>query len=67
MVGLPGAVTAPNLTPDSETGLGRWSDDEIGRAIREGVDRDGNALFPLMPYERYRSFSDEDLAPSWFS
>ena len=62
MVGLPGALTAPNLTPDAETGLGRWSDDEIGRAIREGVDRDGNALFPLMPYERYRPFSDEDLA-----
>jgi mono/diheme cytochrome c family protein len=62
MAGLPGAVTAPNLTSDAETGLGRWSDDEIGRAIREGVDRDGNALFPLMPYERYRSFSDEDLA-----
>jgi hypothetical protein len=62
MVGLPGALTAPNLTPDAETGLGRWSDDEIGRAIREGVDRDGNALFPLMPYERYRRFSDEDIA-----
>ena len=62
MAGLPGALTAPNLTPDAETGLGRWSDDEIGRAVREGVDRDGNALFPLMPYERYRRFSDEDLA-----
>jgi mono/diheme cytochrome c family protein len=62
LIGLPGAVTAPNLTPDPETGLGRWSDDEIGRAIREGVDRDGNALFPLMPYRRYRNLSDEDLA-----
>jgi mono/diheme cytochrome c family protein len=60
--GLPGTLTAQNLTPDPETGLGRWSDDEIGRAIREGVDRDGNALFPLMPYARYRHLSDEDLA-----
>jgi mono/diheme cytochrome c family protein len=62
LTGLPGMVTAPNLTPDPETGLGRWSDDEIGRAIREGVDRDGNTLFPLMPYRRYRHLSDEDLA-----
>jgi mono/diheme cytochrome c family protein len=62
LAGLPGAVTAPNLTPDPETGLGRWSDDEIARAIREGVDRDGHTLFPLMPYQRYRHLSDEDLA-----
>jgi mono/diheme cytochrome c family protein len=62
LAGLPGVVTAANLTPDPETGLGRWSDDEIGRAIREGVDRDGNTLFPLMPYRRYRHLSDEDLA-----
>jgi hypothetical protein len=60
--GLPGNVVAANLTPDPETGLGRWTDDEIGRAIREGVDRRGQALFPLMPYERYRHLSDEDLA-----
>jgi len=59
---LPGVVTAPNLTPDPETGLGRWSDDEVGRAIREGVDRDGNTLFPVMPYTTYRNLSDEDLA-----
>jgi len=61
-VGLPGRVTAPNLTPDPETGLGRWSDDEIGRAIREGISRDGHALFPLMPYPHYLSLPDEDLA-----
>jgi mono/diheme cytochrome c family protein len=62
LTGLPGALTVPNLTPDPETGLGRWSDDQIGRAIREGVDRDGHTLFPLMPYEHYRHLSDEDLA-----
>lgn len=59
---LPGEVTAPNITPDPETGLGRWTDDEIGRAIREGVDRDGNTLFPIMPYDHYRHLSDEDTA-----
>ena len=59
---LPGRVVAPNLTPDAETGVGRWSDDQLARAIREGVGHDGRALFPLMPYTHYRSMSDEDLA-----
>ena len=62
LVGLPGTLVAPNITPDPETGLGRWSDDEIGRSIREGVDREGRTLFPLMPYTSFRILSDEDLA-----
>jgi mono/diheme cytochrome c family protein len=55
-------VTASNLTPDPETGVGRWTDDELARAIREGIGRDGRALFPTMPYEKFRSMSDEDVA-----
>ena len=51
-----------NLTPDLETGAGNWTDDQLARAIREGVGHDGRALFPLMPYSRFRSMSDEDLA-----
>ncbi len=51
-----------NLTADPETGLGNWTDDEIVRAIREGVDRTGRTLFPLMPYERFHQMSDEDVA-----
>lgn len=59
--GLP-YVTAPNITPDPETGAGTWTDDMIARAIREGIGHDGRTLFPLMPYSQYRSMSDEDLA-----
>jgi mono/diheme cytochrome c family protein len=59
---LPGRIVAPNLTPDVETGAGGWADDQLARAIREGVGHDGRALFTLMPYERYRTMSDEDLA-----
>jgi len=59
---LPGRVVAPNITPDGETGVGNWTDDELARAIREGIGHDGRALFPLMPYRKYRSLSDEDLA-----
>ncbi len=59
--GLPW-ITAPNITPDLDTGVGRWSDDTLARAIREGIGLDGRALFPLMPYHRYKYMSDEDLA-----
>jgi mono/diheme cytochrome c family protein len=55
-------VTAPNLTPDPETGIGTWSDDALARAIREGIGHDGRTLFPIMPYERFRHMTDEDLA-----
>lgn len=60
-LGLPGKVVASNLTSDKETGLGAWTDGEIIRAIREGVSRDGRALFPFMPYPQYRNMSDEDV------
>ncbi len=59
---MPGTVVAPNLTPDSATGAGTWSDDQFARAIREGIAHDGRTLFPLMPYEHFRHMSDEDLA-----
>jgi mono/diheme cytochrome c family protein len=55
-------LVAPNITPDRETGVGEWTDDQLARAIREGVSRDGRALFPLMPYGGFRNMSDEDLA-----
>jgi mono/diheme cytochrome c family protein len=58
---LPGHVVAPNLTPDRETGLGAWTDGEIMRLVREGVTRDGRAIFPYMPYYAYaKALSDDD-------
>ncbi len=60
--GLPGRIIASNLTPDPETGTGNWSDDQLARAIREGIGHDGRALFPMMPYSRFRHMTDEDLA-----
>ena len=58
---VPGRVAAQNITPDMETGLGSWTDGEIMRAVREGVRKDGTALFPMMPYPEFREMSDEDL------
>ena len=59
--GLPGRVAARNITPERESGIGQWSDGEKIRAIREGVRRDGTALFPMMPYRFYRHMSDQDV------
>jgi mono/diheme cytochrome c family protein len=53
----------PNITPDLDTGLGRWSDDEIGRAIRTGVARDGRQLDHVMPYlSAFHDMTDQDAA-----
>ena len=59
-LGVPGLVQAQNITADKEYGLGDWTDGEILRAMREGVDRHGRALFPMMPYEYFHQMSDED-------
>jgi hypothetical protein len=60
-MGLPGLVAPPNITPDADTGIGTWTDGEKVRAIREGVDKDGRTLFPMMPYSNFRKMSDEDV------
>jgi Cytochrome c len=62
MPGFPGTVVAPNITPDPETGIGNFTDDQLARAIREGISHDGQTLFPMMPYTHFRRMSDEDLA-----
>lgn len=51
----------PNITQDMETGLGGWSDAEIARAIREGIDKDG-VSFVIMPSANYHALSDADVA-----
>lgn len=57
--GMRGEVCTQNLTPH-EKGLKGWTDGEILRAMREGVSKDGRALFPTMPYSYYRALSDDD-------
>lgn len=55
-----GAVSR-NITPHPEFGIGRWSDAEVKRAIREGVSRDGRKLSPPMPFESYAGMTEADL------
>lgn len=56
-----GTVYTTNLTPDAETGLGRWSFSAFQRAMREGISRDGHALYPAFPYTAFAKVSDDDL------
>jgi mono/diheme cytochrome c family protein len=55
-------AVASNITPDPDTGIGRWTDVQLGKAIREGIRPDGTVIGPPMPSEFYRHLSDEDLA-----
>ena len=59
-VGFPGVVAAQNITSHPADGLGQWSDGEIIRAMREGIDRNGDALFPMMPYQHFSVMCDDD-------
>lgn len=61
MAGFPGRLCIRNITPDDETGIGAWTDGELARAIREGVSRNGEALFPIMPWFMYTGMSDSDV------
>jgi mono/diheme cytochrome c family protein len=58
----PFRAVAPNITPDPETGIGRWTDAQIATAIREGRRPDGTIIGPPMPFALYRGLSDRDLA-----
>ena len=49
-----------NITQDHETGIGAWSDEEIIRAVREGIRPDGSVIGPIMPINLYRHISDVD-------
>jgi len=54
-------VYAANITPDKETGIGTWSDEEIIKTIREGKNKEGKIIFPPMPVPTYNSMSDDDV------
>ena len=56
-----GTFYSPNITPDAETGIGGWSDDDFVDAFWEGVSPDGEHYFPSFPYTAYMGASREDL------
>jgi mono/diheme cytochrome c family protein len=56
-----GAIYSPNLTPDRETGLGGWSDDDFTRALRYGVAPDGSRYYPAFPYPNFTKMIRDDV------
>ena len=56
-----GAIYSTNITPDPETGIGRYSLADFDRAVRQGIARDGRHLYPAMPYPSYVKLSDADV------
>ena len=58
----PWGTTYPkNLTPDVETGIGSWSEEQIEHALRTGVRPDGSPLLPPMPWALYAHYTDKDM------
>jgi mono/diheme cytochrome c family protein len=56
-----GTIYSSNITPDKETGIGEWSDEEFVRAMRHGVGREGEDLYPAFPYTSYALMSTDDM------
>jgi mono/diheme cytochrome c family protein len=56
-----GYMLGSNITPDPDTGIGRWSFDDFYRAMRHGVNKDGQDLYPTMPYDFYSKVTREDV------
>jgi alcohol dehydrogenase (quinone), cytochrome c subunit len=57
-----GRIYSTNITPDPESGIGKFSLNEFDRAVRHGIDDEGVTLYPAMPYPSYASMSDADIA-----
>src|SRR5215813_9069371 len=56
-----GFIVTPNITPDRETGIGNWTDEQFDNAVRRGVRPNGSRLFPAMPYTAYTKMSRDDV------
>jgi mono/diheme cytochrome c family protein len=55
-----GTLYSTNITPDAETGIGGWSDDEFVRTLHEGIGKDGEHLYPAYPYASYTLMTRDD-------
>jgi mono/diheme cytochrome c family protein len=55
-----GTIFSSNITPDADTGIGKWSEAAFRRAMRSGVNREGQHLYPTFPYDHFTHVSDED-------
>ena len=56
-----GTIVSTNITPDKAGGIGDYTEADFARALREGVRRDGQHLYPAMPYTSFARIGDEDM------
>ena len=56
-----GKIYTTNITPDPDTGIGKWSEEDFEKALRQGVAKDGHNLYPAMPYTSYAKVRDDDV------
>ncbi|WP_132254567.1 c-type cytochrome [Methylobacterium segetis] len=56
-----GKIMTPNLTPDKETGLGNWTEEEFYRAFHDGIGKDGSYLYPAFPFAWYTKVTRDDV------
>jgi nicotinate dehydrogenase subunit B len=56
-----GTLYSTNITPDAQTGIGRWSFAAFDRAMRQGISRDGRHLYPAFPYTAFRNIKEADM------
>jgi mono/diheme cytochrome c family protein len=60
-VRYPGVIYPPNLTPDRETGIGRWDDEALSQLIREGINPTGGHALSVMPWPAYSRLTEPDI------
>ena len=56
-----GIIYSPNITPDDETGIGKYTDDDFYKVMHQGLDHDGSYLYPAMPFDSYTKVTREDV------
>ncbi len=60
-----GTFISPNITPDLENGIGRWTFSQFERAVRQGISPLGHSYYPAFPFEFYAALSDRDISDIW--
>jgi mono/diheme cytochrome c family protein len=60
-----GTFYSPNITPDAQTGLGRWTERDFWRALHLGISRDGSLLYPAFPYPNFTKITQDDAHALW--
>ncbi len=56
-----GIILSPNITPDKETGIGNWSDDQFYNALHNGIGKDGEYLYPVFPFDHFTKVTRADV------